>query len=123
MQPSEEGRFVRQVAAGPPPSASERRFFMVKIRLAALVALLVLLTAPAFALGGARGVSAVSYPVSVQAANGAAVIQARPTRIVSLAPSATEDLFAIGAGSQVVAVDDQSNYPASVPRTDLSGYT
>jgi iron complex transport system substrate-binding protein len=96
---------------------------MVKIRLAALVALLVLLTAPAFALGGARGVSAVSYPVSVQAANGAVVIQARPTRIVSLSPSATEDLFAIGAGSQVVAVDDQSNYPASVPRTDLWGYT
>jgi iron complex transport system substrate-binding protein len=46
-----------------------------------------------------------------------------PTRIVSLSPTATEDLFAIGAGKQVVAVDNQSNYPASAPHTKLSGYT
>ena len=46
-----------------------------------------------------------------------------PQRIVSLSPTATEDLFAIGAGRQVVAVDDQSNYPASAPKTKLSGYT
>jgi iron complex transport system substrate-binding protein len=45
-----------------------------------------------------------------------------PERIVSLSPTATEMLFAIGAGSQVVAVDDQSNYPANAPRTKLSGY-
>jgi iron complex transport system substrate-binding protein len=45
-----------------------------------------------------------------------------PERIVSLSPSATEMLFAIGAGEQVVAVDDQSNYPADAPRTKLSGY-
>jgi iron complex transport system substrate-binding protein len=31
--------------------------------------------------------------------------------IVSLSPSATEMLFAIGAGDQVIAVDDLSNYP------------
>ena len=31
-------------------------------------------------------------------------------------------LWAIGAGEQVVAVDDQSNYPEGVPTTDLSGY-
>ena len=48
---------------------------------------------------------------------------AAPTRIVSLSPTATEDLFAIGAGKQVVAVDNQSNYPASAPKTKLSGYT
>jgi iron complex transport system substrate-binding protein len=46
-----------------------------------------------------------------------------PKRIVSLSPTATEDLFAIGAGRQVVAVDNQSNYPAAAPRTKLSGYT
>jgi iron complex transport system substrate-binding protein len=46
----------------------------------------------------------------------------RPDRIVSLAPTATEMLFAIGAGPQVVAVDDQSTYPADAPRTDLSGF-
>jgi iron complex transport system substrate-binding protein len=45
-----------------------------------------------------------------------------PDRIVSLSPTATEMLFAIGAGDQVVAVDDQSNYPADAPRTKLSGY-
>ena len=44
-------------------------------------------------------------------------------RIVSLSPTVTEDLFAIGAGKQVVAVDNQSNYPKRAPRTSLSGYT
>jgi iron complex transport system substrate-binding protein len=46
-----------------------------------------------------------------------------PSRIVSLSPTATEDLFAIGAGKQVVAVDNDSDYPASAPKTKLSGYT
>jgi iron complex transport system substrate-binding protein len=41
---------------------------------------------------------------------------------VSLSPTATETLFAIGAGPQVVAVDNQSNYPANAPMTKLSGY-
>lgn len=45
-----------------------------------------------------------------------------PERIVSLSPTATEVLFAIGAGEQVVAVDDQSDFPEGVPSTDLSGY-
>jgi len=46
-----------------------------------------------------------------------------PHRIVSLSPTATESLFAVGAGAQVVAVDDQSDYPKRAPRTSLSGYT
>jgi iron complex transport system substrate-binding protein len=46
-----------------------------------------------------------------------------PHRIVSLSPTATESLFAIGAGPQVVAVDDQSDYPKRAPHTSLSGYT
>ena len=45
-----------------------------------------------------------------------------PRRIVSLSPTATEMLFAIGAGAQVVAVDEQSNFPRRVPKTDLSAY-
>ena len=44
-------------------------------------------------------------------------------RIISLSPTVTEDLFAIGAGKQVIAVDQDSNYPARAPRTSLSGYT
>ena len=46
-----------------------------------------------------------------------------PSRIVSLSPSATEDLYAVGAGAQVIAVDDQSDYPKQAPRTKLSGFT
>lgn len=47
-----------------------------------------------------------------------------PTAIVSLSPTATEMLFAIGAGDQVIAVDDQSNYPAEAQAKphDLSGF-
>jgi iron complex transport system substrate-binding protein len=44
-------------------------------------------------------------------------------RIISLSPTATEILFAIEAGNQVVAVDDQSNFPEIAPMTSLSGYT
>lgn len=59
----------------------------------------------------------------VLAAPAAARHAAVPARIVSLSPTATEDLFAIGAGKQVVAVDNQSNYPPSAPHSKLSGYT
>ncbi|HET9081446.1 MAG TPA: ABC transporter substrate-binding protein [Trebonia sp.] len=61
--------------------------------------------------------------MTVTAGNGAVTVKARPARIVSLSPTATEDLYAVGAGSQVVAVDQDSNYPAGVPRTSLSGLT
>ncbi len=64
-----------------------------------------------------------AFPVTVAAANGEVTVPARPTAVVSLSPTATEMLFAIGAGDQVVAVDDQSNYPAEAPTTDLSGFT
>ena len=46
----------------------------------------------------------------------------RPERIVSLSPTVTEILFAIGAGEQVVAVDEYSYYPPEAPVTDLSGW-
>src|SRR6266568_1849170 len=63
------------------------------------------------------------FPVTVTTANGASVTVAKkPHRIISLSPSATEMLFAIGSGPQVTAVDDQSNYPSTAPRTKLSGF-
>src|SRR5439155_17180234 len=62
----------------------------------------------------------VIFPVTVRAANGLVEIPKKPTRIVSLSATATEMLFAIGAGKQVVAVDDTSNYPPGVPKTTLS---
>lgn len=63
------------------------------------------------------------FPVTIQESGGATVtIEKQPHRIVSLSPTATEMLYAISAGTQVVAVDDQSNYPAGVPTTKLSGF-
>jgi iron complex transport system substrate-binding protein len=61
----------------------------------------------------------------VPAGAGAAAPRAgdAPRKIISLSPTATEMLFAIGAGKQVIAVDDQSNFPERAPTTDLSGYT
>jgi iron complex transport system substrate-binding protein len=64
------------------------------------------------------GASGAAYPVTV----GSLTLDQRPERIISLSPSATEMLFAIDAGQQVVAVDDQSTYPADAPKTDLSGF-
>lgn len=65
-----------------------------------------------------------SFPVTVTPAEGKPLtIERRPERIVSLSASNTETLFAMGAGDQVVAVDDQSTYPADAPKTDLSGLT
>jgi iron complex transport system substrate-binding protein len=63
-----------------------------------------------------------AFPAEVEAANGTVTIDTEPERIVSLSPTATEMLYAIGAGDQVVAVDDFSNYPEGTPMTDLSGF-
>lgn len=51
------------------------------------------------------------------------VVDDRPEAVLSLSPTATETLFAVGAGDQVVAVDSQSDYPPNAPKTDLSAYT
>jgi iron complex transport system substrate-binding protein len=63
------------------------------------------------------------FPTTVAAPNGSVTIKREPNRIVSLDPTATEDLYAIGAGTQVVAVDQDSDYPPGVPVTSLSGLT
>ncbi|MCW3820226.1 ABC transporter substrate-binding protein [Micromonospora sp. DR5-3] len=68
------------------------------------------------AAGGSS--AAAAFPATV----GKLTLEKRPEKIVSLSPSATEMLFAIGAGKQVVAVDDQSNYPPEAPKSDLSGF-
>lgn len=49
-------------------------------------------------------------------------LAAIPQRIVSLAPSATEILFAVGAGEQVIGRDSFSNYPEeAVNLADIGG--
>jgi iron complex transport system substrate-binding protein len=94
---------------------------------ARIVAVCLLGLLPSSACGSTPAGSSASkqpgFPVTIHQADGRTVtLSARPTRIVSLSPTATEMLFAIGAGKQVVAVDDQSNYPASAPITKLSGF-
>ena len=51
---------------------------------------------------------AAAFPVTV----GDLTLNAEPQRIVSMSATATEMLFAIGAGDKVIAVDNFSNYPA-----------
>lgn len=48
-------------------------------------------------------------------------VEGLPKRIISLSPSTTEILFAIGAGKLVVAVDDSSDYPPEVRRLPKVG--
>lgn len=66
--------------------------------------------------------SSADYPVTIDAVNGEVTLDQQPERIVSLSPSATEILFAIGAGDQVVAADEYSTYPDQAPATELSAY-
>jgi iron complex transport system substrate-binding protein len=68
-------------------------------------------------------VTDTGFPVEVSDANGAVTIETMPESIVSLSSTGTEMLFAIGAGEQVVAVDEFSTYPPDAPTTDLSGFT
>ena len=67
--------------------------------------------------------AAAGFPVTVTTAAGKTHLRSRPDAIISLTPTATEMLYAIGAGSQVKAVDDESDYPKQAPMTKLSGYT
>jgi iron complex transport system substrate-binding protein len=102
---------------------------MIHRRIGGVAAVLLLLTscgetgspeaAPSSPNQGAQG---VAYPVTVDTPGGEVTLDHRPVRIVSLSPTATEMLFAIDADDQVVAVDDQSNYPEDAPRTELSGF-
>lgn len=76
-------------------------------------------------VGVASGAAASTAPVdSVPPPDSASTSTAGslPERIVSLSPAATEVLFAIGAGDQVVAVDSYSNFPETAPITELSAY-
>lgn len=93
-----------------------------KLLAAALAATLTGLFGSAAAPGQPLAMPKPLFPVTIEAANGRVTIPRRPTRIVSLSPTLTENLFAVGAGKQVVAVDERSNYPKSAPRTKLSGF-
>ena len=60
---------------------------------------------------------AAEFPVTV----GDLTLDAEPQRIISMSATATEMLFAIGAGDRVIAVDNFSNFPeatASLEKLD-----
>ncbi len=92
-------------------------------------ALSTLLVVSAFIAAGCSATSSTTnppggpggFPITIVTPSGPVTLDARPARIVSLSPTATETLFAIEAGGQVIAVDDQSSYPAEAPVTDLTG--
>jgi len=60
--------------------------------------------------------------ISAAQSNAAPSLTNSSLRIVSLSPTATEDLFAIGAGKFVVATDSYSYYPKQAPVTQLEAY-
>jgi iron complex transport system substrate-binding protein len=68
---------------------------------------------------------ATSYPLTVKDDAGRSVTLARrPQRIISLAPSNTEILFAVGLGEWIVGVDTYSNYPpAATSKPKISKYS
>jgi iron complex transport system substrate-binding protein len=83
----------------------------------ALIAILILPVSQASA-----ATTATKYPLTISSGGYSTTIAKKPTRIISLSPSATESLFEIGAGKQVLAVDSLSNFPKSAPITQLSAF-
>jgi iron complex transport system substrate-binding protein len=71
---------------------------------------------------GGTAAATGTFPASITTAIGVVHVRSRPTAIVSLSPSTTEMLYAIGAGSQVKAVDSNSDYPPRAPKTKLNGF-
>src|SRR2546430_17114747 len=62
------------------------------------------------------------FPVSITEPGGASLtIAHQPHPVVSVSPNATDMLFPIRAGSQVLPLDHQSNVPANPPTTKPSG--
>jgi iron complex transport system substrate-binding protein len=101
------------VSANKPQRRSTRRV---------LIGSLVALTSLFAACGGDKIDSSASVETEAPTSNQAD--GEAPQRIVSLSPTHTEILFAVGAGDQVVAVDSMSNYPAesAAVLTDISAY-
>src|ERR1700722_18277911 len=60
--------------------------------------------------------------MTLKMADGTFTFPSRPDAIVSLSPTSTEMLYAIGAGPQVKAVDSYSDYPTDAPKTTLNAY-
>lgn len=57
------------------------------------------------------------FPVAIETDLGQVSIASEPSKVVSLSATATEMLYAVGAGGQVVATDLTSNFPAEADAT------
>ncbi len=64
------------------------------------------------AFGISSFVGATSYPLVLKDDLGRSVkLMVQPKRIVSMMPSHTETLFALGAGNSLIGIDEYSNFP------------
>lgn len=60
----------------------------------------------------AKTAEETAYPLTVKDDSGTEMtFEQAPAKVVTLVPSETEAIFAIGSGEQVVGVDENSNYP------------
>ncbi len=85
-------------------------------------------SSPAAAPSGSPGpaspsASAAAFPVTA----GGVTLDSQPQKIISMSPTATDMLFSIGAGSQVIEVDKNSDYfganpPAQTPPADIDAF-
>jgi iron complex transport system substrate-binding protein len=65
----------------------------------------------------------LTFPMSITTPAGTIQLKSAPRRIISLSPTATEILYAIGAGKRVIAVDDYSDFPKrGLPKTRFNAY-
>jgi len=71
---------------------------------------------------GAVSVQAAEFPVVViDGLDREILIEKAPERLISLAPSVTENLYALGLGNKVVGVSDYSNYPPEAEEKPIIG--
>lgn len=100
---------------------------LASVAVLAVLAMLALFLGPA-AAAAARGEAAdgehashgVAFPLTFQDTRGHSItVAAPPQRVVTIGPSLTEIIFALGAGARLVGVDEFSDYPpeaAAIPR-------
>ena len=94
---------------------------MFKARLRAIPIAMVAIVFASVLVSPAHAAS-TKYPLTIKFGGYTTKIAKKPTKIISLSPSATEILYAVGAGSQILAVDNLSNYPAGAPVSEISAF-
>lgn len=104
-----------------------RKIFLITLLLALLTACAPVTQAPTTAptvAATAAPTTASSFPMFFMDGLGRKIdLEKAPHRIISLAPSNTEILFAIGAGSQVVGRDQLSDFPEEAKKVTDIGST